>query len=145
MSGIVCAVRGGPDSLPTIKRAIELAKETDLPLVFLYIVNLEFLEHTASSRTHTISKEMAEMGEFILLMAQSRAEAQGIKAEGIIRQGHVAEEISELCHEVNASYLVIGQPKFEKEDNVFTQARHEEFIQRVEMQTGAKVVLPKDE
>ncbi|MCB0240075.1 MAG: hypothetical protein KDH08_15830, partial [Anaerolineae bacterium] len=77
MSGIVCAVRGGPASQPTVSRSIALAAETGLPLYFLYVVNLEFLDHTASSRTHTISKEMAEMGEFILMAAQAKAEAQG--------------------------------------------------------------------
>ena len=78
MSGIVCAVRGGPASQPTIQRAIALAKETGLPLFFLYVVNLDFLDSTTRSRTHTISKEMAQMGEFILLMAKSKAEAQGV-------------------------------------------------------------------
>ena len=42
MSGIVCAVRGGPASQPTLQRAITLAKETGLPLFFLYVVNLDF-------------------------------------------------------------------------------------------------------
>ncbi|MCA9991385.1 MAG: universal stress protein [Ardenticatenaceae bacterium] len=144
MSGIVCAVRGGPDSQPTINRAIMLAKETDLPLFLLYVVNLEFLDRTASSRTQTISKEMAQMGEFILLTAQAKAQAEGIQAQGVIRHGHVAEEIVALCHEVSAAYLVIGQPQFHKEDNVFTTALHQEFIQRIEAQTGAKVVLPQE-
>jgi nucleotide-binding universal stress UspA family protein len=144
MSGIVCALRGGPDSQPTINRAITLAKETDLPLFFLYVVNLEFLDRTASSRTYTISKEMAQMGEFILLTAQTRAEAQGITAKGVIRHGHVTEEIAALCHEVGAVYLVIGKPQFENEDNVFTHTQHRAFIQHIESQTGAEVVLSGD-
>jgi nucleotide-binding universal stress UspA family protein len=115
-----------------------------LPLFFLYVVNLEFLERTASSRTHTISKEMAEMGEFILLTAQSKAETQGVIAQGIVRHGHVAEEIATLCHEIVADYLVIGQPQFQNEDNVFTDALHQAFIQRIELQTGAKVVLSEE-
>jgi len=78
MSGIVCAIRGGPASRPTIDRSIQLATETGLPLYFLYVVNLKFLAHTSSSRTHVISKELNEMGEFILLMAQTEAEKKGI-------------------------------------------------------------------
>lgn len=144
MSGIVCALRGGPSSQPTINRAITLAKETNLPLFFLYVVNLEFLDRTASSRTHTISKEMAEMGEFILLTAQARAETQGVAAQGIVRHGHVTEEIATLCHEIDARYLVIGQPQLQNEDNVFTDALHQAFIQRIELQTGAKVVLSEE-
>jgi nucleotide-binding universal stress UspA family protein len=137
-------VRGGPGSQPTIQRAITLAKETGLPLFFLYVVNLDFLDATASSRTHTISKEMAQMGEFMVLMAQSKAEAQGITAQGAIKHGHVTEEIAALCHEISAAYLVIGQPKFQTEDNVFTAAHHAAFVQRIETQTGAKVILPEE-
>ena len=93
MSGIVCAIRGGPDSQPTIAQAISLAKETELPLHFLYVVNLDFLSHTTSSRVHTISMEMHQMGEFILLSAQSLASTLGITTEGAIRHGNVMEEI----------------------------------------------------
>ena len=145
MSGIVCALRGGPSSQPTIHRAISLAKETNLSLFFLYVVNLEFLDHTASSRTQIISKELAEMGEFILLTAQARAETQGVTAQGIVRHGHVTEEIAALCHEIDAGYLVIGQPQLQNEDNVFTDALHQAFIQRIELQTGAKVVLSEEQ
>jgi len=144
MSGIVCAVRGGPASQPTVSRSIALADETGLPLYFLYVVNLEFLDHTASSRTHTISKEMAEMGEFILMAAQAKAEAQGVQAQGVVRNGVVAEEIAELCHQINADYLVIGQPQYQSDDNIFTAILHDEFIRRIETQTGARVVLPEE-
>ena len=144
MSGIVCAVRGGPNSQPTIERAIGLAKETGLPLYFLYVINLDFLDATASSRTQTISKEMAQMGEFILLLAQTKAEAQGVTAQGAIRHGQVTEEIAAQCHVISADYLVIGQPRFEQEDNVFTAARHAAFIEHIEAQTGATVVLPQE-
>ena len=141
MSGIVCAVRGGPDSHPTIARAIALAKETGLPLFFLYIVNLDFLERTASSRTKTISEEMHEMGEFILLTAQARAAEQGVAAEDVVKEGNVATEIAELCHEIGADYLIVGQPRFESEDSVFDEALLADFVQHIEAQTGAKVVL----
>lgn len=143
MSGIVCAVRGGPASQPTIDRAISLAKETNLPLFLLYVVNLEFLDRTTSSRTYTITKEMAQMGEFVLLTVQAQAAAQGVEAQGVIRHGHVAEEIVTLCHEVHADFLVIGQPQFQSDDNVFTAKLHQEFIQRIESQTGATVILPE--
>ena len=85
MSGIVCAVRGGPASQPTIHRAILLAKETGQKIHYLYVVNLDFLERTASSRTHTISKELRHMGEFILLTAQIEAQNQGVDSVGAQR------------------------------------------------------------
>ncbi len=144
MSGIVCAVRGGPDSQPTLQRAIRLARETHLPLFFLYVVNLEFLDRTASSRTYIISKEMAQMGEFILLTAQAQAEAHGIEARGVVKHGRVTEEIAAFCREIGAVYLVIGQPQIQNEDSLFTATRHQEFIERIENQTRAKVILPEE-
>jgi nucleotide-binding universal stress UspA family protein len=145
MSGIVCAIRGGPASQPTIAKAIALAQETGLPLYFLYVVNLDFLSHTPTSRVHTISQEMQEMGEFILLLAQERASRQGISAGGVVRHGKVGEELIGLCHELEADYLVLGKPKVEQEDCVFTHDRLREFVARSEEQTGAKVVFPEED
>jgi nucleotide-binding universal stress UspA family protein len=143
MSGIVCAIRGGPDSQDAIAEAIALARQTGLPLYFLYVVNLDFMSHTTSTRVHTISEEMRQMGEFILLAAQARASTQGITAEGVVRRGNVAQEIGGLCRELAADYLVLGRPQFQKEESVFTQDLLAQFIQQTEEQTGAKVVMPE--
>jgi len=144
MSGIVCAVRGGPASQPTIRRAIRTALENELPLYFLYIVNVDFLEHTSSSRVRTIIEEMSEMGEFILLAAQATAAAQGVEAHGIVRRGHVTEEIVALCREKEADYLVVGRPREDSEANLLTDPLLAAFIHNVEQQTGARVVLPEE-
>lgn len=128
MSGIVCAIRGGPASRPTIDKALQLAVETELPLYFLYVVNLDFLSHTSSSRTHLISKELTEMGEFILLTAQAKAQAKGIDAEGIVHKGNVRDEIVTFCQEVKADYVVLGKPKEQTEkENVFTDDHLDQF------------------
>jgi len=145
MSGIVCAVRGGPASQATIARAIALARETGLPLHFLYVVNLDFLAQTPTSRVHTISQEMHQMGDFILLMAQETAARQGIIAKEVVRHGNVGEELIGLCHELEADYLVLGKPKVEREDAVFTQDLLHAFVARIEEQTGATVVFPEGE
>jgi nucleotide-binding universal stress UspA family protein len=145
MPGIVCAVRGGPASQPTIARAIALAQETGLSLCFLYVVNLDFLSQTQTSRVHTISQEMHEMGEFILLMAQETSARQGLSAEGVVRHGSVGEELIDLCKELEADYLVLGKPKVEREDTVFTRELLHEFVARTEELTGAKVVFPEED
>lgn len=144
MPGIVCAVRGGPHSQPTITRSISLARETGETLYFLYVVNLDFLSHTTSSRVHTISKQMSQMGEFILLMAQDAAARQGVEAKGVIRHGDVGEEIIGLCHELQADHLVLGKTKVEQEDTIFTGDLLRQFVARIEEQTGATVVFPEE-
>jgi nucleotide-binding universal stress UspA family protein len=145
MSGIVCAIRGGPSSRATTTEAINLAKMTNLAVHFLYVVNLDFLSRTATSRISVISEEMRQLGESILSMAQARATAEGVIAQGVIRNGAVGEQIVRLCHELDAEYLVLGRPQPDKEDNVFPKARLDEFIEQLEAQTGATVVLLKGE
>ncbi len=141
MSGIVCAIRGGPSSQPTIDRAVALARETGLPLHFLYVVNLDFLTRTITSRVRTISEQMRQMGESILLAAQAQAAVQDVPAQIVVRQGEVGEEIAALCHEVSADYLVLGRPGGADEGDVFTQDRLAQFRERIEQETGASVVL----
>jgi nucleotide-binding universal stress UspA family protein len=141
MSGIVCAIRGGPTSKPTITRAIELAQETKLELHFLYIVNLDFLAYTESSRVRVIKEEMHEMGDFIVLAAQEKAEKQGVQAQGAVRDGTVAEGIIEFSIEIQADYVVLGSPRFEHDENVFTRERFESFVAMVEEESGAQVAL----
>jgi len=142
MSGIVCAVRGGPASRPTIEKALLLAEDTNLPLFFLYVINLDFLTRTSSSRVHLISKQMREMGEFILLTAQAEAQSKGIQAEGIVRQGNIRDEIVALCLETGARYVILGKPKTHTaEENVFTREHLDEFALRIEAESGAEIVV----
>jgi nucleotide-binding universal stress UspA family protein len=141
MGGIVCAIRGGPDSQLTIAHAIALARDTGLPLHFLYVVNLDFLSRASSIRVHTISAEMRQMGEFILLSALSQAAAQKVTVEGVIRSGNVGEEITQLCHEIAADYLVLGTPQVHPAESLFTDRQLAEFVEQTEALTGARVVL----
>ena len=141
MSGIICAVRGGPASQPTIRKSIELAKETNLLLHFLYVINLDFLSHTQISRTSTISEELYQMGEFILLTAQEKASAEDVKTEAVIRHGNVRDTIIELAKEIKAEYVVLGQPVGDKEKNVFIDERLNEFRNQIEENSDAEVVL----
>ncbi len=143
MASIVCAIRGGPQSRPTIDKAINLADSLSLPLYFLFVVNLDFLSHSITTRTQSISKEMHQMGMFILLTAQSLAEARSVHAERVVRHGNVAEEIISLSCEVEANYVVLGSPVKEHEENVFSQDRLRDFTQRIEAESGAEVVLVK--
>lgn len=145
MPGVVCAIRGGPASQITIDRAVSLASETGLPLFFLYVVNLDFLSHTASSRVQTISREMHQMGDFILLAAKEKAIALDITAQSVVRQGSVGEEIITVCQEVDADYVVLGQPLGEDEEDVFTQERILEFRKRIESESGAQVIFAQRE
>ena len=144
MAGIVCAVRGGPASHPTIQRALALGREQNLPVYFLYVVNLDFLAHTSSKRLKTAKEEMRRLGEFILLKAQKQADESGVKAESITREGKVREEILQLCKEKQADFTILGHQSSDLENNVFSQQQFQQFIQRLEKKTGVKVVISEE-
>lgn len=145
MSGVVCAIRGGASSQITIKQAVHQAKETNSHLYFLYVVNLDFLSHTQSSRTRLISKEMHQMGEFILLAAQMTAETEGCTAEAVVRHGEVTEEIISLAKEIEAEYIILGQPEGVDEEDVFTLERLKAFSERLSEESGAQVIISEGE
>ncbi|HEY62011.1 MAG: universal stress protein [Anaerolineales bacterium] len=141
MSGIVCAIRGGPSSQSTIEKAIELALEYSLPIYFVYVVNLDFMAHSSSSRVHMISQELEHLGEFILLNAKSKAEKMGVAAEGIIRHGEVGNEIIEVSREYDANFVILGQPRRKGEEDFFSDKRLKVFASNIEEKTNAKAVL----
>ncbi|MEW6716514.1 MAG: universal stress protein [Chloroflexota bacterium] len=141
MSGIVCAIRGGPSSQPTIQTAIDLAKSTNLTVHFLYVVNINFLSHTSSSRVDLVYHEMDRMGEFILLVAQDKAQAQGVPSDGTVRHGKVGDEIVALGREIKAEYVVLGQPQSADDKDIFTHDHLQKFKERIEKECNAKVVL----
>lgn len=141
MSGILCAIRGGPASQGPIELGIKLAKQTGEGLHFLFVVNLDFLLMTETSRTQVLSEEMRGLGELILLTAQAKADKSGVIAEGSVRQGDVMEEIATLAKELEVSHIVLGRPRRRDETNVFTPDRLQSFVEFLEEETGSKVVL----
>ena len=145
MSGIICAIRGGPASKITMKSAVDLAKEKNLTVYFLYVVNLDFLAHTTSSRTHSVYHEMDRMGEFILLVAQEKAKKFGVESEGVVRHGTVREEIIQLAKEIKADYVVLGRPKEKDDVDYFTHDLMDTFAEDIERESGATCVFARGE
>jgi len=71
MGKILCATRGCEVSCRTQDEAIALAKERGDELVFLYVVDIQFLDKTAAPIVVDVENEVTKMGEFLLLMARS--------------------------------------------------------------------------
>jgi nucleotide-binding universal stress UspA family protein len=137
MGKILCATRGGEDSYRTQDAAIALAKERDDTLLFLYVVDLHFLDKTASSMVVDVEGEVAKMGEFLLLMARERAAKQGVRAEMLIREGQVREELKEAARAEGVSLVVLGKPS--GNESVFQMTGLEAFAADIKTETGAEV------
>jgi len=141
MPGIICAVRGGPSSQPTIHRAITLAQEVGQPIHFLYVVNLDFLTSTASSRSQVITHELTELGQFILDAACVQAERAGVQAETVVRHGNVVAQIIDVCQELDAQYILLGVPRRGRETNVLEHPELDNLAAQLHETTGAEVIL----
>ena len=134
MGKILCATRGGEASYRTQDAAIALAKEQGDTLLFLYVVDLHFLDKTAGAGVVDVEREMVKMGQFLLLMAQERAVEQGVTAEMICHKGQVREGLKSVAHEEKVSLIVLGRPA--DLESVFQLADLQAFAAEVESETG---------
>jgi nucleotide-binding universal stress UspA family protein len=141
MSGILCPIRAGKVSRSTIEAAVTLANQKEAKLTFLIVVDSNVFTNVDPKRLPTLKKEMAELGKMILHGAKNMAASQGILSEGLIREGQVEEEILAVGQDIQADYIVVGQPRKQANNNLFSQDRLAHLSSRVEQETPAKVVL----
>ncbi|MBK5108243.1 MAG: universal stress protein [Anaerolineales bacterium] len=107
-SMILCPTRGGKDSYPNQDWAVALAKERGVGVLFLYISNVEFLGLTAAPKLIDIEHELDEMGEFMLTMAQERAEKAEVSASTLVMHGHFRDVLCEVIEEHEIGTVVLG-------------------------------------
>lgn len=122
---ILCPTRGGKASYANQDRAIALAKEREAELLFLYVSNVKFLGLTSLPFIVDIETELDEMGEFILTMAQERADKAGVQAEITVERGVFHEVLKAVVQEHQISTVVLGSSK---EGTGFTT---EEYVQKL--------------
>ena len=139
MGKILCATRGGEASYRTQDAAIALAKERDDTLLFIYVVDLHFLDKTAAPIVVDVENEVAKMGRFLLLMAKERAAEQGVAADAICHKGEVREELKNAARQEGVSLVVLGRPA--GEESVFKLAGLEAFATEIGAETGVEAVI----
>jgi len=143
MGKILCPTRGGEGSYRTQDAAIAMARERGDDLVFLYVVDLDFLNHTERAvRPDVVGQEMRRMGEFLLSIAQERAQKQGVDASYILREGEVQAEIKAAAVEEEATLVVLGQAEEDDPTCKFEPEKLFKFAEDIEAETGieARVV-----
>jgi nucleotide-binding universal stress UspA family protein len=137
MGKILCATRGGEASYRTQDAASALAQERDDELLFLYVVDIGFLDKTARAvRPDVVTAEMEKMGEFLLAMAQERAQKQGVEASYVLRYGDLRHELKAAACEEAVDLVVLGQPA--GAESAFALADLEAFAAEIETETGVE-------
>jgi hypothetical protein len=114
-----------------------MAKEQGATILFLYVVDVEFLRLTARGvRPDVVSTEMEHMGEFLLAMACERAAAQGVEAEACLRHGSLVKALESAAREEGADAIAFGRPA--GPDSSFALADLEELAAQIEEDIGIK-------
>lgn len=139
MGKILCATRGGEASYRTQDKVIELALQRGDELVFLYVVNIEFLNKTAAPIVVDVATEIERMGEFLLAMAQERAREAGVEASLTTREGDVREQIKAVAVEEGVDMVVLGRPS--DETSLFKLEALQAFAAEIEEETGIPAVI----
>jgi hypothetical protein len=135
MEKILCATRGGEASYRTQDAVIAMAKEAGASVLFLYIVDVEFLKVTARGvRTDVVATELERMGEFILALAVERAAAQGVEADICVRHGSLIEGLESAAREEGVDAIAFGRPA--GAESSFSLADLERLAARIEEDTG---------
>ncbi|MBN1314876.1 MAG: universal stress protein [Anaerolineales bacterium] len=139
MRKILCATRGGEASYRTQDAVIERALEEDATILFLYVVDLEFLKHTShGTRPHIVRQEMDRMGNFLLAMACERAANKGVTAHPILEHGKFDQALIQAAQEEKVTLIAFGRPA---EESVFQMSGLQELAQRIELETGVKTEI----
>jgi nucleotide-binding universal stress UspA family protein len=111
MTTILYPTRGGASAYHNQDWAMSLAQERGAGLLLLYVLNVHFLDHTAAPiRLDLIEAELEDLGEFLLAMAQERAEKAGFTAETAVRHGEFVIALEEIIAERSISVVVLGCP-----------------------------------
>ncbi len=109
---IVCAVRGLPESYKTVSAAITLAKEQTARLIFLLILDAEFLGSSTPlmGSLATVRRQLTALGEFTMLSLCDEAERRGVpRVSGVVRLGDFASELRTYLGESHADVLVMSR------------------------------------
>ncbi len=140
MKKILCATRGGEASRRTQDKVIAMAKEKGATILFLYVVDVEFLRLTARGVRHdVVTTEMEHLGEFLLALACERAAAQGVEAEMCLRHGPLVEALESAAREEGADCVAFGRPA--GPESTFSLTDLERLAARIKADTGVETQI----
>jgi nucleotide-binding universal stress UspA family protein len=139
MGRILCATRGGEGSHRTQDAAAALARERGDELLFVYIVDTSFLNHTAAPLVVDVEGRLERMGRFQLTMAQERVADQGVQARVLIRHGRLRTELAAAAQEEGADLIVLGRPV--DQGAVLTESALQSLASFLEDEAGVKVLV----
>ena len=140
MGNIVCATRGGAGSRAVQQAAITYARERGTGLVFLFVIDTGSVEQEDAELVAAVHDELLFLGQTLLRIAKKRAANYQVKAEIIVRDGRVKEQITKFLDESSAELLLLGAPRGTT-DTTFGDDVIEQFAESIHRDTGVEVEI----
>jgi hypothetical protein len=109
MEKILCPTRGGEESYANQDAAVQIANERGCEILFLYVSNVDFLLNLRTPMmVKNLQDDLDDMGEFLLTIAQERAEEKDVKAEICLKHGVFYAALCEVINEFKIPTLFLG-------------------------------------
>jgi hypothetical protein len=118
---------------------IALVQESGDDLVFLFVADTSFLAQLAAPIVVDVERRLEDMGRFELARACLRAEAEGVKAQAVVRRGRFREELASAASELGASLIALGSPTGPA--SVFEHETLLAFASALQDETGIEVCV----
>ena len=131
---IICAVRGGAESLQTAKRAVSLALQTDARLTFFHVVDRGCLDCGQVASSSAAYHGYVEQAESAMRTLGAQARERGIiHGDAVLREGETRQELRRLAIETDAELLALGRPRPESGRSVFSSEEFHEFLAELDI------------
>jgi len=143
MTTILCPTRGGKESQANQDFAINLAIEREADLMFLYVSNIQLLSRAGPPIVVDIEEELDELGDFLLSMAQERAEKAGVAAEVEVRRGIFSDVLKEVIVENEVETVVLGSSP-QNTTGLVSFEHLQEMSQELSKEMGVEFIIVQD-
>jgi len=108
---VLYPTRGGDRTYRNQDWACDLALERGADLLLLYVSNVHFLDYTAGHiRLDVLEKELDDLGQFLLAMAEERAQKRGTEANRLVLHGEFRQALKEVVQGYDITAVVLGRP-----------------------------------
>jgi len=111
VTSILYPTRGGDTTYRNQDRVAAVAMERGETLLLLYVANVHFLDHLVGPvQLASVEKELDELGEFLLALAQERAEKAGLAVESVVCHGEFLQSLIDVIKEHKVTAVFLGRP-----------------------------------
>jgi len=148
---IICATKGSSGCKIAENKSIEIAKNYNSKLIFLYVINIGFLEKGIGgggewTKDDAISG-LKNIGNVILDIAKEKAVEMGMSPDNVLteeRTGNIASQINVSVEENDADLVIIGHPETDVgflERHLLKRDGTEKFVKQLREKIGSEVMI----